>query len=100
MPAGKSLAHYCRSCDAMCAGCDCSGAGGACCAFNPCGYDWSSGGTEISYVQTLRKHFAERAAFTPRFVIDTSRNGVPEARGRAQCDKWCNVSGASLGHAR
>ena len=33
--------------------------------------------------------------FSPKFIIDTGRNGVPDAR--SDCGNWCNIRGAGIG---
>lgn len=34
--------------------------------------------------------------FEPHMIIDSGRNGVPDAR--AECKHWCNIRGAGVGH--
>lgn len=52
---------------------------------------YSSGASELMFVQTLAKHAREQChtisggAFTPRFIIDTSRAGNPHARSPLEC---------------
>ena len=69
-----------------------------CCAEDPCGLvaQGNGGPTELSYAQTLQRHFMRRMNWQPRFVIDTGRNGNKEQRSK--CASWCNVRGAGAGH--
>ncbi|KAJ8601608.1 hypothetical protein CTAYLR_008460 [Chrysophaeum taylorii] len=68
------------------------------CCVDACGLlaQYNRANNEHQYAKVLRE-FAEAAmpGFEPHFVIDTSRNGNPEAR--SDCSAWCNARGALLG---
>ncbi len=69
----------------------------ACCA-DPCGlFDaFNSGTTELNYVQLLRRHLSVAIpALSPRFIVDTGRNGADGVR--RDCEAVCNARGAGLG---
>ena len=69
-----------------------------CCATDPCGLlaRFNSGVGELNYVQLLAKHFSiAMPGFAPRFMVDTSRNGVE--RSRVDCDHACNLRAAGFG---
>ena len=70
----------------------------ACCSADPCNVLTlgSGGATELSYVQSLQRHFELRTGWKPHFVIDTGRNGAPDSR--STCRSWCNVRHAGAGH--
>ena len=70
----------------------------SCCTYDPCGLlNLGNGGsTELSYVQTLQRHFANSYGWKPRFIIDTGRNGAASAR--TTCKSWCNPRLAGAGH--
>ena len=72
--------------------------GKGCCSFDPCRVlsEGNGGATEMSFVQTLQRHFLNTMNWKPRFVIDTGRNGVEHAR--SSCSSWCNIRGAGAGH--
>jgi len=70
-----------------------------CCQFDPCGLreHWNWGHTELNFVDVM----ADRAksvmpGFDPRFIVDTGRNGKPDAR--TSCKNWCNPRGNGIGH--
>lgn len=50
--------------------------------------------SEHQYVQVLEQYFKGQIA-TPKFIIDTGRNGVDGMR--SDCANWCNVRGAGVG---
>lgn len=65
---------------------------------------YSSGASELVYVQTLAKQAGEQcesgfSGGVPRFVIDSSRSGNAEARTADECHDWCNVKNAGAGPA-
>jgi cellulose 1,4-beta-cellobiosidase len=77
-----------------------TGKGSACCT-DPCGLveQWSGGNNEYNYVQELTREMKRAMPnFDPHYIIDTSRNGVPDARG-GDCAAWCNPHNAGSGHA-
>ena len=67
----------------------------ACCA-DPCHLEsqYDPGVSEHQYVQILEHYFQGQMA-SPKFIIDTGRNGVDGMR--AQCANWCNIRGAGVG---
>lgn len=70
-----------------------------CCRLDPCGLarQYNDGFNEANYIEVLREEFARLdRSFNPRFIVDTSRNGVPGA-GRTDCGNWCNVRRAGIG---
>ena len=77
--------------------CSLAGKGTPCCE-DACGLatQWNSAVTEINYVAIL-SHAMKTAipGFDPKFISDTGRNGVPEAR--STCSSWCNIRGAGIG---
>merc|ERR1712137_1341366 len=69
-----------------------------CCAADPCslGNIGNSGIHEVNYIAILHHVMSSNiSGFDPRFLIDTGRNGVPDARG--DCSNWCNIRGAGIG---
>ena len=99
--AGETAAHWCHWVAKGAAPC-CSQDLGSC--GRQLLTEYSSGAGELMYAQLLAKLAREQCAgFEPRFVIDTSRNGNPNARhaasyfGGGTCDHWCNLRGARLG---
>ena len=68
----------------------------ACCR-DECGLieQWSDGNNELNYAQMLAGHLREHGMPSPRFIIDTGRNGMDDMR--EDCSNWCNVRGAGLG---
>lgn len=72
------------------------------CGYDPCGLSsqYNAANNELNYVQLLAWAFRDVAFLSPdgrpRFVIDTGRNGNPDARGKA-CDVWCNPANALIG---
>jgi cellulose 1,4-beta-cellobiosidase len=99
--AGETAAHWCHWVAKGAAPC-CSQDLGSC--GRQLLTEYSSGAGELMYAQLLSKLAREQCAgFEPRFVIDTSRNGNPNARhaasylGGATCNHWCNLRGARLG---
>ena len=68
-----------------------------CCADDPCGVitQGNGGPTELSYAQTLQRHFISKINWTPHFIIDSGRNGNSKP---VDCDAWCNVRDAGAGH--
>jgi len=89
--AAGGVAEWCKGTGARTSGC---------CTADPCHVlpDGSGGSTELTYVQTLQKHFIRKTGWAPRFVIDTGRNGAA-SDPRRTCESWCNVRGAGAGHA-
>jgi len=74
------------------------------CGYDPCGLtsQYNAGNNESNYVQLLSWIFQHDTFKTedghPRFVIDTGRNGNPDARfGSTSCAVWCNVNKARIG---
>ena len=71
-----------------------------CCVSDPCGTRqlarFNSGVGELNYIQLLIRHVRiAMPGFAPRFVVDTSRNGVES--NRVDCDHACNLRAAGLG---
>ena len=75
----------------------------ASCCEDPCGLfdQYNSGNNEHNWIQLLAARLARSPVHSrmssPKFVIDTGRNGRVGMRQR--CSNWCNVRGAGLGHA-
>ncbi len=69
--------------------------GDACCT-DPCHLDgqYDGGVNEHQYVQIL-EHYFQSIMPSPKFIIDTGRNGVDGMR--SDCANWCNIRGAGLG---
>jgi len=70
-----------------------------CCQDDPCGLqnEWNWGHNELNYIDVLdSKMRSAIPGFEPRFVIDTGRNGKPDAR--TSCSNWCNPRGNGIGH--
>jgi len=70
-----------------------------CCQDDPCGLqgEWNWGHNELNYIDVLdAKMRAAIPGFRPRFVIDTGRNGKPDAR--TNCGNWCNPRNNGIGH--
>jgi cellulase/cellobiase CelA1 len=69
-----------------------------CCKEDPCGYvsTWNWGHTEINYVDVLADR-SEKAnpGWKPQFIVDTGRNGKPDAR--QECANWCNPRDNGIG---
>ena len=69
----------------------------ACCA-DPCGLlsQWNSGNNEYNYVQMMTAQMEKSiSGFSPKWLIDTGRNGVDDMRN--DCANWCNARGAGVG---
>lgn len=60
------------------------------CCWDPCGLsnDWNGSHNELNYVTALGRQF-ENDTWSPKFIIDTGRNGTPETR--TNCSNWCNI---------
>lgn len=69
-----------------------------CCRPDPCGLtkNWNWGHNELNYVDTLHLKMKSIAGFDPHFIIDTGRNGKPDAR--TDCGNWCNPRDNGIGH--
>ena len=68
------------------------------CCNDPCNFIGSGNvaNNELNYAMMLYHAFTNAVpGFTPHFVIDTSRNGVPNSR--SNCGEWCNIRNARLG---
>jgi cellulose 1,4-beta-cellobiosidase len=67
----------------------------ACCS-DPCHLEsqYDPGVSEHQYVQVLEHYFQGQMA-SPKFIVDTGRNGVDGMR--AECANWCNIRGAGVG---
>jgi cellulose 1,4-beta-cellobiosidase len=65
----------------------------ACCS-DPCDLlsQYNPSNNEHNYVLQLANSFA---SFNPGFLIDTGRNGVPNAR--SNCANWCNIRNSGAG---
>jgi cellulose 1,4-beta-cellobiosidase len=50
---------------------------------------------EVKYVDLLSQALATVGITDKGFIIDTSRNGVPNTR--TSCSNWCNINNAGLG---
>jgi len=69
------------------------------CCYDPCKLEseWNPANNEQNYVQLLNITFRSViSGFSPKFIIDTGRNGVPNMR--SDCANWCNIRGAGIGH--
>lgn len=69
-----------------------------CCRQDSCNLikQWNSGHTELNYVDVLKSSVNRIIpGFSPTFVIDTARNGIPDAR--KDCSNWCNIRRAGIG---
>ena len=80
----------------------CAENAGAECCRDPCGllHNFNSANNEHNYCQLLAAR-ARRSSISallpsPRFLIDTGRNGRDDMR--QDCANWCNVRGAAVGH--
>jgi len=64
-----------------------------CCA-DPCHLEgqYNPSNNEHNYVLELARTFS---SISPKFIIDTGRNGV--AGMRSDCANWCNIRGAGIG---
>ena len=74
------------------------------CGYDPCGLlnQYNAGNSELNYCQLLRFYFKDQEFKSgdknPHFIIDTGRNGNPDARiGTEECKVWCNVDKALFG---
>merc|ERR1711963_215762 len=70
-----------------------------CCADDPCNLqnDWNWAHNELNYVDVLDDKMRQAMpGFHPKFIIDTGRNGRPNAR--SNCGNWCNARGSGIGH--
>jgi cellulose 1,4-beta-cellobiosidase len=68
-----------------------------CCA-DPCKLltQWNPGNNEMNYVAVLSETFKKLyPTFSPKFIIDTGRNGVTNMR--QNCANWCNIRNAGAG---
>jgi len=75
------------------------GGGDPCCQDDPCDLksEWNWGHNEVNYIDVLDSKMQSAIPnFFPKFVIDTGRNGRPEAR--TDCGNWCNPRGNGIGH--
>eukprot|EP01006_Ploeotia_vitrea_P012033 TRINITY_DN31983_c0_g1_i1.p1 TRINITY_DN31983_c0_g1~~TRINITY_DN31983_c0_g1_i1.p1 ORF type:complete len:458 (+),score=34.65 TRINITY_DN31983_c0_g1_i1:19-1392(+) len=68
-----------------------------CCA-DPCHLEgqYNPGNNEHNYAMELQGAFAKATGWLPKMVIDSGRNGVPNAR--QSCKNWCNIQHAGIGH--
>lgn len=69
-----------------------------CCRDDPCSLtmQYNPSFTELNYVRQISQKMAAKVpGFRPKFVIDTSRNGVKDSRSK--CSNFCNIRGAGLG---
>ena len=88
-PEATPLGQYCNN----------EGMRGRGCCADACNLlsQFNSANNEHNYVQFLSARLATiLPSWSPRFVIDTGRNGVT-GRLRASCANWCNIRGAGLG---
>merc|ERR1719237_679766 len=70
----------------------------ACCEDDPCNLqsEWNWAHNELNYVDILDRRMREAIqGFNPKFIIDTGRNGLPNAR--SFCGNWCNARGSGIG---
>jgi cellulose 1,4-beta-cellobiosidase len=69
------------------------------CCVDPCHLmgQWNSGPTELNYVQMMTKELSAAVGngFSPKWLIDTGRNGVDDER--SDCSNWCNIRAAGAG---
>ena len=79
----------------------CARTPGAACCRDPCSLfaKYNSANNELNFVLLLSARLRQasmRALLpSPRFIIDTGRNGRDDVR--ADCANWCNVRGAAVG---
>jgi cellulose 1,4-beta-cellobiosidase len=69
------------------------------CCYDPCKLlsEWNPANNEQNYVLTVVQQFKQvMPGFSPKFIIDTGRNGVGNMR--SDCANWCNIRGAGVGH--
>lgn len=67
------------------------------CCYDPCKLlsEWNPANNEQNYVLTVVQQFKQvMPGFSPKFIIDTGRNGV--ANMRSDCANWCNIRGAGV----
>jgi len=64
---------------------------------DPCNLqkDYNKAINEVIYVNMLSQSLSSAGIRDKRYVIDTSRNGVPNAR--SNCSNWCNINKSGLG---
>jgi len=69
--------------------------GDTCCA-DPCHLEgqYNPANNELNYAAELYGLFRQQG-FSPKFIIDTGRNGVSDMR--SNCANWCNIRGAGVG---
>jgi len=64
--------------------------------YDPCGFlPGNKAIDEVHYVYYLDQALQTFGITGMRYVIDTSRNGVPNAR--KSCNDWCNINNSGLG---
>eukprot|EP01111_Echinosteliopsis_oligospora_P000464 TRINITY_DN104_c0_g1_i3.p1 TRINITY_DN104_c0_g1~~TRINITY_DN104_c0_g1_i3.p1 ORF type:complete len:604 (-),score=182.93 TRINITY_DN104_c0_g1_i3:72-1775(-) len=66
---------------------------------DPCNLasQWNFATNEVKYVNLLDQSLTAAGITSKGYVIDTGRNGVPNAR--SDCSNWCNINKAGLGVA-
>merc|ERR1712048_68876 len=69
------------------------------CCSDPCKLEgqWNPGNNELNFAQDLINGADALLGMEAHVVIDTGRNGVPDAR--SNCQNWCNIQGAGAGIA-
>jgi len=69
-----------------------------CCA-DPCKLEsqWNPANNELNFAQALTKAAAGSLSWNAKAIIDTGRNGVPDAR--VDCKNWCNPRDTGAGTA-
>lgn len=81
-----------------CRGGSSQGKTSGCCADDPCKLadSWNWAHTELNYVDVLSDRSKKAMpGWDPKFIIDTGRNGNPEAR--KSCSNWCNPRDNGIG---
>jgi len=58
---------------------------------------WDPAQNELNYAQQLQYAAKGELGMDAHVIIDTGRNGVPDAR--SDCSHWCNNRGSGAGHA-
>jgi len=67
------------------------------CCSDPCHLltQYNPANNEMNYVQEMAAAFSQATGWTPYFVTDSGRDGIPNER--ADCANWCNIRGAGIG---
>jgi cellulose 1,4-beta-cellobiosidase len=65
--------------------------------YDPCNLQsqYNNAIDEVHYVNLLNQALTSAGITNKGYIIDTSRNGVPNTR--SSCSNWCNIKGSGLG---